>query len=332
MTQVFLKPGFQKVTKMQLQLDAVKFKGALASMQIDSVNSEFTEQVAKLNVEPFELFSYNLNPLTEFVKQNVTNFKLVHITESSDDPVVIEVKKLVHTIVVVDENIQAKIVFDGEDSCFASAEIYLKNNADLKVILLQLNCDEFNFSCFRTKLEAGARIEWFLNFFAITNAYSFVQNWLVGEQAQSDIHLVSASKLNEVSDFFVGNCFDAKNCKGEIWAKGVSQGKSKMSFVGEIEITLQGGGTDSYLKEDVLMLDATSKIDAVPSLEIKTNDVKAGHGVSISRLTEDKLFYLTSRGISTEEAQKLVLAGFLRDGFSKIEMPEIVAKLDSLIE
>ena len=192
--------------------------------------------------------------------------------------------------------------------------------------------DKSNFICSFGFLLMNGSLEWFLNFFAITNAYSFVQNWLVGEKAQSDIHLVSASKGNEVSDFFAGNCFDAKNCKGEIWAKGVSQGKSKMSFVGEIEITLQGGGTDSYLKEDVLMLDATSKIDAVPSLEIKTNDVKAGHGVSISRLTEDKLFYLTSRGISNDEAQKLVLAGFLRDGFSKIEMAEIVAKLDSLIE
>ncbi len=332
MTQVFLKPGFQKVTKMQSRLGATNFKDVLTSGKIDAGDFEFVDQIANLSLSPFELFSTKLNPLTEFVKQNVTNFRLVHITESSDEPIVIEVKKLVHTIVVVAENIKAQIIFDGEDSCFASAEIYLKKKANLKVILLQLNCVEFNFSCFRTKLEAGARIEWFLNYFAITNAYSFVQNWLVGEQAKSDIHLVSASKANEVSDFFAGNCFDAKNCKGEIWAKGVAQGKSKMSFVGEIEITLKGGGTDSYLKEDVLMLDATSKIEAVPSLEIKTNDVKAGHGVSIARLTDDKLFYLTSRGISTEEAKKLVLAGFLRDGFSKIKLPEIIAKLDALID
>ena len=109
------------------------------------------------------------------------------------------------------------------------------------------------------------------------------------------------------------NIFDAKNCKGQILAKGVVKDKAKVKFVGGITISLNGGGTDSYLKEEVIMLDDTSKIDAIPMLEIKTNDVKAGHGVSISRLSDDKIYYLTSRGIEPGEAKKLIVDGFLED-------------------
>jgi Fe-S cluster assembly scaffold protein SufB len=183
----------------------------------------------------------------------------------------------------------------------------------------------------RSRVEREAKIDWYLNYFKLSNAYSFIQSHLVGEKAESNINLVTSAEGNEISDFFIGNCFDAKNCKGEILARAVSKDSSRISFVGEIDITLNGGGTDSYLKEDVLMLDATSKIDAIPSLEIKTNDVKAGHGVSISRLNDDKLFYLTSRGIHKDEARKLVLAGFLRDSFSQIGLEEVVGRLEKII-
>jgi Fe-S cluster assembly scaffold protein SufB len=167
-----------------------------------------------------------------------------------------------------------------------------------------------------------------LNFLNTDKINLDLSSHLVGEEAESNINLVFYGKSAQKMNLVAGNIFDARSCKGQILAKGVVADKSKVGFIGKIEITLAGGGTDSYLKEEVLMLDETAKIDAIPMLEIKTNDVKAGHGVSISKLTEDKIFYLTSRGIDSETARKLVLEGFLRELYSKCEESEVIELLE----
>ena len=64
-----------------------------------------------------------------------------------------------------------------------------------------------------------------------------------------------------------------------------------------IEIGPEGTGTDACLTQEVLMLDPTAKVDAIPALEIRTNDVKASHSASVSRVTEEDLFYFGSRGL-----------------------------------
>ena len=78
-----------------------------------------------------------------------------------------------------------------------------------------------------------------------------------------------------------------------------------------IEITEKGRGTNTYLTEDVLMLDSTAHVDAVPALEIRTNDVKASHSATVSRVTAENLFYLQSRGIPETKARQMFVEGFL---------------------
>jgi Fe-S cluster assembly scaffold protein SufB len=91
----------------------------------------------------------------------------------------------------------------------------------------------------------------------------------------------------------------------------VAEGKAYVRCDGLLEIGPGGGGTDAYLTEDVLMLDPTAKIDAVPGLEIKTNDVKASHSATVSRVTPEDLFYFAARGISQAEARRMYVEGFL---------------------
>ncbi len=150
-----------------------------------------------------------------------------------------------------------------------------------------------------------------------------IQSHVVGEGGCSNIYFVFTGAGSSKLDLFAGNIFDAPNCTGDIVVKGVVRDNAKSKFVGEIDITLKGGGTDSYLKQDVLMMDPTARVDAVPSLEIKTNDVKASHGVSITRLTDQDIFYLTSRGIPKDVSEKLILDGFLADICSKFPSEEV---------
>ena len=100
--------------------------------------------------------------------------------------------------------------------------------------------------------------------------------------------------------------------------KGVAEERGHVRCNGLLEIGEGGGQTDTYLVQDVLMLDKTAKIDAIPGLEIKTNDVKASHSATVSKVTDEDLFYFAARGIVDKEAKRMFVEGFLADLVSNI--------------
>ena len=185
---------------------------------------------------------------------------------------------------------------------------------------------------FEAEVEKDAVVNWHVAVLGGNNFKLRIQSHIVGEGGESNINMIFFGSGSSKQSIFAGNIFDAPNCKGKIFARGVVAEKDKSSFVGEIDITLKGGGTDSYLKEEVLMLDPTAVVNAIPSLEIKTNDVKAGHGVSISKLTDEHLFYLMSRGISREKARELVLDGFLRSVYNEFGDEELADRISDYLE
>ena len=132
-----------------------------------------------------------------------------------------------------------------------------------------------------------------------------------GAQAESSVDWLFYSKNSERQHINARNVFHAQDGGGEIVMKGVAENEAHTVCAGMIEIELDGGGTDTYLTEDVLMLDTTAKVDAVPGLEIKTNDVKASHSATVSKVTAENLFYFASRGIPGHVAREMYVLGFL---------------------
>ncbi len=132
-----------------------------------------------------------------------------------------------------------------------------------------------------------------------------------GAESESTIDWIFYGKDHEKQKLSARNIFDAPNGRGKITVHGVAEDHAQSSFEGFIEITKNGGGTDTYLTEKTLMLDPTAKVNAVPGLEIKTNDVKASHSASISKVSEEDLFYFSSRGIGKSTARRMYVEGFL---------------------
>ncbi|HLD07807.1 MAG TPA: SufD family Fe-S cluster assembly protein [Candidatus Peribacterales bacterium] len=143
---------------------------------------------------------------------------------------------------------------------------------------------------------------------------NFIQNLvsrIEGEGGESTIDWIFYGKDYEKQTLSARNIFDAPNGRGEITVHGVAEGHAESRFTGFIEITKNGGGTNTYLTEKTLMLDPTAKVNAVPGLEIKTNDVKASHSASVSKVSEEDLFYFASRGIGKSIARRMYIEGFL---------------------
>lgn len=127
---------------------------------------------------------------------------------------------------------------------------------------------------------------------------------------------------------------DAPKTKSRVTYKGALQGNGAHAvWVGDVLIRRSAPGTDSYEQNRNLLLTEGARADSVPNLEIETGDIAgAGHASASGRFDDEQLFYLQARGISEEEARRLVVLGFLSEIIQKIGSPALEARLHDSIE
>ncbi len=130
------------------------------------------------------------------------------------------------------------------------------------------------------------------------------------------------------------------NCRSNVLYKGALQGDSASArpdahtvWVGDVLIRAQATGTDTFEVNRNLVLTDGARADSVPNLEIETGEiVGAGHASATGRFDDEQLFYLRSRGISEEQARRLVVRGFFGGIISQIAVPEVRERLTAAIE
>ncbi|MGW9631698.1 Fe-S cluster assembly protein SufD [Agromyces sp. NPDC055520] len=127
---------------------------------------------------------------------------------------------------------------------------------------------------------------------------------------------------------------DAPHTKSRVTYKGALQGAgARTVWVGDVLIGNAATGTDSYEQNRNLVLTDGTRADSVPNLEIETGDIEgAGHASATGRFDDEQLFYLMARGISEDEARRLVVRGFLTDIVQKIGSADLESRLTSAIE
>ncbi|WP_291054083.1 Fe-S cluster assembly protein SufD [Herbiconiux sp.] len=126
----------------------------------------------------------------------------------------------------------------------------------------------------------------------------------------------------------------AANTRSRVNYKGALQGeKAHTVWVGDVLIGPHADGTDSYEQNRNLVLSEGTRADSIPNLEIETGNIQgAGHASSTGRFDDEQLFYLQSRGISEEEARRLVVRGFLAEIIQQIGSPALEARLSEAVE
>lgn len=128
------------------------------------------------------------------------------------------------------------------------------------------------------------------------------------------------AKLNVVGAFLLANKDEVKvdinidhiapDTTSDTLIKSVLNDKAVGSFYGMIDIKKGAKNTNTFFREDALLLSDTAKAEAIPSLEIDENEVKAGHASTVGPVDPEMLFYLMSRGITQSEARKLIVKGY----------------------
>ncbi|MBI5466978.1 MAG: SufD family Fe-S cluster assembly protein [Candidatus Kerfeldbacteria bacterium] len=103
----------------------------------------------------------------------------------------------------------------------------------------------------------------------------------------------------------------APHTRGNTVFKAVMGGRSALEFNGMIKIEVGAQGSNDFLQQDSLMLSDEAKANAVPGLEIEANDVKASHGATAKPVDPEQKFYLMSRGLSEQQAEAMIVRGFI---------------------
>lgn len=170
----------------------------------------------------------------------------------------------------------------------------------------------------RGVVEAGGKLHWWNATFGGKNVQHELISEVVGDSGESTVDWVFLAQEEQHYDLNMRNVFHVSNGRGNVTMKGVVDDRACAECHGAIVIGEEGHGTNTHLTQHVLMLNASAKVDAVPALEIKTNDVKASHSATVTKISDEDLFYMTSRGIERERARQILVEGFLGELIDRI--------------
>lgn len=233
----------------------------------------------------------------------------IRLTITADQP-----GTATHVVVLAGTNAKVSVVemLEGDSAdCSHAVELIGAEGAHLEYVSLNRGGAKASMRLWqRSRVFADATVTWRNATLSGGEVEHALQSCVAGAGGTSQIDWLFYARGRERQRLDVRNIFDSRDGGGEIAMRGVAEEQGHVGCNGMIAIGLQGGGTNTFLTQEVLMLDRTSKVDAIPGLEIKTNDVKASHSATVSRVTEEDLFYFASRGIDSLEARRMFVLGF----------------------
>lgn len=242
-----------------------------------------------------------------------------------------------HIVVVAEKFSKGVLVLGHEGSAVVSenVEIVLEDGAELTVVSLQeWNDDSVHASSQQAKIGRDAKFKHIVvslggDLVRVTPTARFAAPG--GEVELFGLYFADAGQHLEHRTFVDHG---QANCVSNVLYKGALQGKGAHTvWVGDVLIQKNAEGTDSYEKNQNLVLTDGCRADSVPNLEIETGLIAgAGHASATGRFDDEHLFYLMARGIPEEVARRLVVRGFLNEIIQKINVPAIEDRLTDAVE
>ena len=155
--------------------------------------------------------------------------------------------------------------------------------------------------------------------------------YLLGEKAHGEILSLAFATKNQHQDTGGKAIHFAPNTTSKITSKSISKDGGRTSYRGLLKVHPDAEGSRSNVVCDALLLDDKSRSDTYPSIEIDAEDVTVGHEASVTKVGEEQLFYLTSRGLTKEEATTMVVGGFIEPLVKELPM-EYAIEMNRLIQ
>jgi Fe-S cluster assembly protein SufD len=203
-------------------------------------------------------------------------------------------------------------------------EIILKEGAKLTLISLQSwaeNC--WNFGHAKAILDKDATIDWTIGSVGSKFSKDFSDLLLSGRGSTGKISGFYFANHNQHMDHETSQNHLAPNTTSDLLFKGALTDNSRTVWRGMIYVAKDAIKTDGYQANRNLILSENARADSIPGLEILTDDVRCTHGATVGKIDQELIFYLESRGIPREEAEKLAIEGFFEPVLERIPLESI---------
>jgi Fe-S cluster assembly protein SufB len=211
-------------------------------------------------------------------------------------------------------------------------EIIVKKGARFRYTTIQnWSNNMYNLVTQRSKVYAGATMEWVDANLGSKLTMKYPSCYLLGEGAHGEILSLAFAGSGQHQDTGGKMIHIAPHTSSKITSKSISKDGGRTSYRGLLKVAKGANDVKSNVVCDALLLDATSRSDTYPYIEIDEEDVSVGHEASVSKVGEEQLFYLMSRGLSEEEATTMVVSGFIEPLVKELPM-EYAIEMNRLIQ
>ncbi|MBI3026947.1 Fe-S cluster assembly protein SufD [Candidatus Woesearchaeota archaeon] len=246
---------------------------------------------------------------------------------------------ILHNIIVAEPN--SKISFIEEYSNKEAkeeqlnvcvTEVFVNDNS--RVDFYHLNNwtkNVYNFTSITGTSQRDASINWVSGCFGGRLNRLKIDTLFNGKGSSANNLGIFLGKGKEHIDFTTNMRHNTENTANEVLVDGILKDESSSVYRGLIKIEKEAQKTKSYLENHILKLGEKTLANSIPSLKIDANDVKASHGATVGQINEEHLFYLMARGLSREEAERLIVDGFFEPIIQKIPSEELREKIREMV-
>ncbi len=243
------------------------------------------------------------------------------------------------TIIIVDEGSELHYMegctaptYTSDSLHAAVVEIYVKKNAKCRYTTIQnWSSDVYNLVTKRAVVEEDGLMEWIDGNIGSKINMKYPSCILAGTGASGNCISVAVASSNQNQDTGAKMIHLAPNTTSNIISKSISANGGNASYRGKVRITKDAINSRSTVKCDTIIVDDVSKSDTIPTNIVENDSSNIHHEATVSKIDEDQLFYLMSRGLNEDKAKELLIMGFI-DRFRE-ELPmEYAVELNALLK
>ena len=243
------------------------------------------------------------------------------------------------TLIIVDEDAYVHYVegctapiYKSDSLHSAVVEIIVKKNARCRYTTIQnWSNNVYNLVTKRATCEAGATMEWVDGNIGSKVTMKYPAIYLMGEHAKGETLSVAFAGEGQHQDAGAKMVHNAPYTSSSIVSKSVARGGGRTSYRGLVQVADGSHHSKSTVRCDALLVDTISRSDTYPYVDVREDDVAMGHEATVSKVSDDQLFYLMSRGLTEEEAMAMIVRGFIEPIARELPM-EYALELNRLIE
>ena len=215
----------------------------------------------------------------------------------------------------------------------AVVELFVEQAAKVEYVSLQnLSTETWHFASHRAQVGRDAELDWVAGGFGSKKGKTRIENDLAGPGATSRVTGAYFADGEQHLDYDTFQEHLAPSTTSDFAFKGALRDRATAVWRGMIKVEPDAQKTNAYQENRNLLLSEQAHADSIPGLEIEANDVRCTHGATIGQVDREQLFYLMARGLSREEAERLIVRGFFTDVLDRIELEPVRDALGAALE